>query len=273
MTIGLTPLDIKGAAIHDHTRMPRSPSRDRRSYRSGTGTSATSHRNATATLPHPHAQAIVTHLSKLDVTAFRETGMPFQDSTLSGNVHAINLIHKDHIMRVAHRDESTHGKGFTIGQEQTGILQYRSEHIDGHSSDNALTIHVEVQGLDARSGHQPDVPLVGQATLIDILADASAGIATHEPFGSIGVEDAHSEIGLGSSRTANEHQTITADAKVVTAPSNGQCLGVGNGVKRGVNKDVIIAYTVHFYKMNFLHIHSILQVKVCKYSYYFMKKK
>jgi hypothetical protein len=48
---------------------------------------------------------------------------------------------------------------------------------------------------------------------------------------------------------------------VVTAPSDSRGLGVGNGVNRGVNKDVVIAHTVHFNKMYSLAHYDVLYIR------------
>ena len=77
------------------------------------------------------------------------------------------------------------------------VNKYGSRHVHCHAFDDALVVDLEVQSLDARCRQQSDVALVGHAALIHILADAAAGVAAHEPFGPIGIEDAHREVGIG----------------------------------------------------------------------------
>ena len=49
----------------------------------------------------------------------------------------------------------------------------------------------------------------------------------------------------------DQHQAVATDAHVLPAPSDGQGLRVVDGIQGGVNKDVVVAHTVHFHEMDF----------------------
>ena len=108
-------------------------------------------------------------------------------------------------------------------------------------------LYVEVKHLDAREGHQSDGGAVGEATLIEIFAHATAGIATHHRLAAVGIEDAHGEVGSTAHlAVAYQHQSIAAYALVAVTKTNCYFGGVGNRLLHRINVDVVIAATVHF---------------------------
>ena len=153
-------------------------------------------------------------------------------------------------MRVAHRHEYAIGQRLAVGQELRLVLQHGGEHVNGHAADGTVGIDGQFQHLDARRGEQAHPRLVGQAALIHILANAAAGIAAHQPLRAVGIENAHGEIGLGRFGAPDEHQAVAADAHVGAAPGDGCGLGIGDGTLRGIDKDIVIAHTVHLHEVD-----------------------
>lgn len=54
--------------------------------------------------------------------------------------------------------------------------------------------------------------------LVEVLANAAAGVAAHHGLRTVGVEDAHAVVGISGRRTADEHETVAADTEMWTAP-------------------------------------------------------
>ena len=95
--------------------------------------------------------------------------------------------------------------------------------------------------------------LAREPSLIGILADAAAGVAAHEPLAAVGIEDAHRQVGLMPIAPTHQHQPVAADAHVGLAPRDGHCYRVGDGMLRGVNKDIVVAHTVHLDEVYLAH--------------------
>ena len=103
-----------------------------------------------------------------------------------------------------------------------------------------------MEHLDARKRGQADVERVGQPVVVKIFADAAGGIATHAGLRTVVVENTHRKV--GNVRSANEHQTIAADALVAVAPSNGQFFGMLQRISKRIDINIIITCPVHFRK-------------------------
>lgn len=69
---------------------------------------------------------------------------------------------------------------------------------------------------------------MGHALVVQILCHTSGAIAAHHGFGSVVIEDAHGEIGIGTCGSTDKDQSVTANAEVGTAPFDGCCRWVGN---------------------------------------------
>ena len=120
---------------------------------------------------------------------------------------------------------------------------------------------VEVEVLDTRERQQADLRLLGDAPVIEILSDASRGIATHHRFRPVGVEDAHGEVGLDNRTATNEHKAVGANAFVAVAPGNGAGLWVGDGVLHDINIDIVVAATVHLGEWNLHRLRMIILLR------------
>ena len=105
-----------------------------------------------------------------------------------------------------------------------------------------------MQHLDARERLEADGRTLGQPVVVQVLADAARGVATHAGLRAVVVEDAHGEV--AHSRGADEHQTVPADALVTVAPQHRKMFGAGQREAHGIDVDVVVARAVHFGKFN-----------------------
>ena len=86
--------------------------------------------------------------------------MSLQAGTVAGDINLVDVIDKDHEMRIAHRNEGAAENGpesrdvFFLANELAGLLEYRFLHIHRHRIDCGchaviLLCGVQKQGLDA----------------------------------------------------------------------------------------------------------------------------
>ena len=167
--------------------------------------------------------------------------MMFEDAPCL--VDLVDIVGEDDVVGIAHRYEYSLSHP-PIGQKQRFVLQYWFAHVNGDTF-HLIIIYMQPQRLDSRKRQQTNLSLVLQAALIEVLAYAAAGIAAHHRLAAVGIEDAHSKVGLRHGRAVNEHQSVGADALVPVAPDLGTGVRVGNGVVHGINVDVVVATAVH----------------------------
>ena len=109
---------------------------------------------------------------------------------------------------------------------------------------------MQLEDFDAREGLEAYGILVGHTFVVQVFRHAPGTIATHHGFGTIIVEDAHGEVGIGTSGCTNEDESVAAYAEVRSAPFDGCCGGVGDMMQEGVDVDVVVACPVHFGERN-----------------------
>ena len=108
--------------------------------------------------------------------------------------YLIDIVGEDYVVGITHR----HERAVTLrtrGQILLFVFEHGFEHIHRHALHDAIA-DVQLQCLDAREGEQTYFRLFGQTALVEVLADASAGIAAHHGLATVGIEDAHGKISL-----------------------------------------------------------------------------
>ena len=176
--------------------------------------------------------------------------MPFEAGADGGQVDGLHVGHEEHQVRIAHRHELSVAETVAVTQVYRPQVA-GSAHVYGHRGDASVGARMEDEGLDAGESVQGDGGPVGQALVVDVLADAAGGVAAHAGLGTVGVEDAHAEV--GHVRAAYQHQPVAADARVWAAPCHGEFAGVLERVTGGVYIDVVIAGSVHLRKAYLLY--------------------
>jgi len=90
---------------------------------------------------------------------------------------------------------------------------------------------MQLQHLDSREGFEADFVFPANAFLIEIFPDAPACIATHHRLRTVGIENAHAEIGgFLIFRLSDQHQTVTTNTGVSRAPCYRSRLRIGHAI-------------------------------------------
>ena len=223
----------------------------------GAGSRATGLRDARAALPDAHSQhrgvASGEHLYKLHVCALGKERVAFDERAYFVESHLAEVFAEEYHVGIAHADVGAAPRlavhlQFDARQVARGradlfaVLEERLAHIhgDGFGMVNAANV------LDARESFEGDGRTVCQSVLIDKAAYAAAAVATHHGLRTIGIEDAHTEV--GHLAAADQNQAVGTDARVRTAPTESTLGRIGDGEAVGVDVDVVIAEPFHFGK-------------------------
>ena len=221
------------------------------------GSGAAGHGYAAAPLPDAGADAAVgLDAGELYVAALGEGGGHFELRTTGGHGLCRYVVGERDEVGVAHRHECAAVAAAAClypavceaaaGQGELALVgKHGGEHIDRDAAHGVALGQVQAQRLHAREREQADDCAVGDALLVEVLADAARGVAAHHGLRAVGVEDAHGEVGLGHARAAYEHQPVGAYAPVAVAPAAGGLRRVGDGVVERVNVYVVVARAVH----------------------------
>ena len=264
----LVPLVHKLASVEDDRRPaaahPAKMRRHQRRARAG----AAGQRDAAAPLPHPHAQPVLReHVDKLDIRFLGEDRMDFQRRAVLGQIKALHrLIQQDDPVRVAraHRRHLKRAPEHRDGRaphharaQQTGYLlavDLRRAHVHADTAHRAV-LHCQLQHLDTSARFQRDAGFVRQPAVVDVLADAAAGVAAHIALGAVRIEHAHAEVRhIGG---ADEHQPVRAHAEVPVADARGERAGVVHMLLKRVDIDVVVADALHFGKLHRFRLPSV----------------
>ena len=121
---------------------------------------------------------------------------------------------------------------------------------------------MKMEHLDAGKRQQTDACFCREVPVVQIFPDASASIATHHSFRTIGIVYVHCKISLGDRAFADEHQTIGADALVTITPGNGCFCEVGHFLLHRIDIDVVVARSMHLRETDFAY-HYFTFTMVC----------
>ena len=157
-------------------------------------------------------------------------------------------------MGIAHRDKTSLSFYIYIYALHKLLLyvKFWFQHIDSNAMHYAVLL-MQQQRLYARQRLEAYLLLCCQSTLKEILPDATARIAAHHSLRTVGIEDAHGEVGIRNSAVIYQHKSIAADTLVAVAPFDSGSRRVGNRMARHINVDVVIATAVHLAKRDFSH--------------------
>ena len=176
--------------------------------------------------------------------------------------HLVNLFSEDDIVRIAHRDERSQSD-IARSHKLTLVLQRGFEHVNSDTI-HLRAIEMEVENFDARQCQQADAAVLRQSAFVEILTDATAGVSAHHRLGSVGIENAHGEVGFGYRRTADQHQAVAADARVAVAPATGCLCRIGDGPATDVYIDIVVAAAMHLGERYFHFVrYSFTLMAVC----------
>ena len=105
---------------------------------------------------------------------------------------------------------------------------------------------MQVEHLHSRQRFEPYAPLGGYAFVVEVLAYAARGVAAHHRFRTVGVENAHGEVGIHAlSGLSYQHESVAAYTRVRRTPCYCRFLWVGNLLLHRVYVDVVVACPVH----------------------------
>ncbi len=110
---------------------------------------------------------------------------------------------------------------------------------------------MEADCLDSAEGFERDCRFVGQAVVVDVFAYAACSVATHACFRSVGIENAHPEV--GNHGGAYNNDAVGSDAGVWAAHLDGKLFDLTGSRCEAIDVDVIIAQTMHLCKEYLLH--------------------
>ena len=193
--------------------------------------------------------------------------MGFERQAVLGQVEALHrLVKEDNPVRVA-RAHRRHAEG--VPEHRDGCLPHdaraqqaghllavdpRRAHVHADAA-HLPALYGQLQHLDAGARFQRDAGLVRQPAVIDVLADAAAGVAAHVALGAIGVEHAHAEVRrIGGT---DEHQPVRAHAEVPVADARGERAGVVHMLLKRIDIDVVVADALHFGKLHRFRLPSV----------------
>ena len=181
MIVLLSPFDFERAAVHDDAALASGASCLASCHSCSAGSCATSHRDTTSALPNANSNAVRTHFSKFDVSAFRKRRVVFQSQTSARDISMFHIAHEDDIMRVAHTHEAPSWQVYSNRIELCLILEDRLTHIDRHAFHDGI-FYMQIENFHSREREQANLRLVRQSFFIKILPDAATGIAAHHGF-------------------------------------------------------------------------------------------
>ena len=285
MSVLLVPFYVQGAAIHCNVACTAFTVGQCGSYGCGASASAACHRYPAATLPYPCAYGAVSHkLCKLNVATLREGCVALHDGAVSGNVERMDVVDKAHEVRIAHRHERA-TEGAEVGSESVAcllvilllVVKNGLQHVYRDAFHliyiMAFVGKMQIERLHTRQRLQSYGGFTGEPFLIQILANASRRVAAHHGFRSVGIENAHREIGFYSFiGLAYQHKSVAAYASMVFAPCYCSFRRVGNGVFLCVYIYIVIASPVHLCELNRLyHFVYLFTLKNYSLSFAFAK--
>ena len=121
----------------------------------------------------------------------------------------------------------------------------RLSHIDSCATDLAV-FHEKPGHLYARACFYTDHVTLGKSVLMGIPGHAAGGIAAHFGLGSVGIEDAHPDI--GHVRGTDKDQSVSAYAAMPVRNDLGDFGRIINMLGKAVHVDIVVAAAVHLGK-------------------------
>ena len=109
-------------------------------------------------------------------------------------------------------------------------------------------LHAKVDGLESRVRLKLQIFLLHQSALIDVPADAPGSVAAHFSSGPVGIVHDHPHIRRFAG--GNQHQAVTAHAKVPVRDAHGQFLRLFHFFREKADIDIIVSEPFHFGKMH-----------------------
>ena len=128
-------------------------------------------------------------------------------------------------------------------------------HSDRHAVYGAVGPGMQGEGLDSGQCLECYHRFVGKAVVMHIFGHAPASVAAHTGFGTVGIENAHSEI--GHFRRENKDYAVGTHACVGTAHLYRKLLNEGGSSVGAMHINVIIAYSMHFGEQHLLSVITI----------------
>jgi hypothetical protein len=129
--------------------------------------------------------------------------------------------------------------------------------VDGNLSslENRLP-HVHFDGCtddlganDAGEGFDFELPLLGNAVIVDILGEATNTVAAHLHLAPVGVVNLHLEV--SDFRWSNRQELVRADAEATMAELPGDRVEVFDLALETIDKNEVVAAAMHLGKLNF----------------------
>ncbi|MPM93483.1 hypothetical protein SDC9_140620 [bioreactor metagenome] len=177
--------------------------------------------------------------------------MDFQRRAPRFKLDGVDVIDKDHEMRIAHRNRRAgegasggfqrhfnRGVGSVSGHRNFGAGEARHAHVDPDQP-----VVEQPRPDDARQRMQREFTMARRkAAAVDVLRDATGGIAAHFRLGAVGIVDVHREI--GAAERLDGHQSVGADAVAAVAKRHRQGPEIASGVEPGFHQNKIVAQPV-----------------------------
>ena len=102
----------------------------------------------------------------------------------------------------------------------------------------------QLHGQDTPTCFDFQFGLLGDASIVDVLGDASNRIAAHLRFAAVGIE--HSHACIGHRGGTDQHQPIAAYSLVTVAHRHGRGGNIRrNRLGKAIDVDIVIASSVH----------------------------